>query len=65
MYVKDRLTGFDGESRWPVSGARKWRITRTSRSRWKLTPDQTVLTTPACTSEIRVKMRRVLCGHAT
>jgi 5-methyltetrahydropteroyltriglutamate--homocysteine methyltransferase len=55
MYVKNRLTGFDGESRWLGKRRPEMEDHPDFAERWKANTDQTVLTTPACTSEIRVK----------
>jgi 5-methyltetrahydropteroyltriglutamate--homocysteine methyltransferase len=55
MYVKDRLTGFDGESRWLGRRRPEMEDHPDFAERWKANTDQTVLTTPACTGEIRVK----------
>src|ERR1700682_1598105 len=55
MYVKDRLTGFDGESKWLGKRRPEMEDHPDFAERWKANTDQTVLTTPACTGEIRVK----------
>jgi 5-methyltetrahydropteroyltriglutamate--homocysteine methyltransferase len=55
MYVKDRLTGFEGESKWLGKRRPEMEDHPDFAERWKANTDQTVLTTPACTSEIRVK----------
>jgi 5-methyltetrahydropteroyltriglutamate--homocysteine methyltransferase len=55
MYVKDRLTGFDGQSKWLGQRRPEMEDHPDFAERWRATTDATVLTTPACTSEIRVK----------
>ena len=55
MYVKDRLTGFAGESQWVGRRRPEMEDHPDFAERWASTVNTTVLTTPACDGEISMK----------
>lgn len=54
MYVKDRLTGFHGQSQWVGSRRPEIEEHPDFAERWAASLNTQILTTPACNSEIRM-----------
>lgn len=55
MYVKDRLTGFDGEAQWLGRRRPEMDAHPDFAERWQATTDGNVLRAPACSGPIRAK----------
>ncbi len=54
-YVRDRLTGFDGEADWPGRRRPEMDAHPDFAERWEAQLDRGSLTAPACNGEVRVK----------
>lgn len=55
MYVKDRLAGFEGETRWVGQRRPEMEDHPDFAERWRATVNTTIMSPPACSGDIRLK----------